>query len=179
MKIRLKNLMFFLVLIVVLSSCSSKKDTSASEVVAPTNLEDAKAPSFVKQDDFNNINWDDKNSTFKSENISMFGHKNKLGIIGSSLETDRTLKWFWNFWGVKNGKLTVVAYHKETTTISSMLMNSNTNKAQWSQTEIGGPTNGADATLPTTVKLSKPGKWALLVYLDDQLFDTIVIKVKE
>ncbi|MFJ7995276.1 hypothetical protein ACIQY5_24570 [Peribacillus frigoritolerans] len=42
----------------------------------------------------------------------------------------------------------------------------------------GGKINGADASLPSNVDLPKAGKWALLVYIDGKLFDTLVMDIK-
>lgn len=68
-----------------------------------------------------------------------------------------------------------MGYNQDTSTISPVLSD-----GSWSRTSIGGgEINGADASLPSNVELPKAGKWALLVYIGDQLFDTLVMDIKE
>lgn len=80
----------------------------------------------------------------------------------------------WHFWGIDQGKFTIVGYNQDTSTISPVLSD-----GSWSRTGVSsGKMNGADASLPSNVELPKAGKWALLVYIDDQLFDTLVMDIK-
>jgi hypothetical protein len=75
--------------------------------------------------------------------------------------------------GNTQGKLTVVAYHQESSRKEPLL------KSGYTTEFAGGALNGADATMPSNISLSASGKWALLVYIDEKLFDPLVINVKE
>lgn len=66
-----------------------------------------------------------------------------------------------------------VAYHQDTSTKEPLLISGYTTEFS------GGALYGADATMPSNVSLPASGKWALLVYIDEKLFDTLVISVKE
>ncbi|MDQ0272666.1 hypothetical protein [Cytobacillus purgationiresistens] len=84
-------------------------------------------------------------------------------------------KWMWHHWGVKNPestKLTVGGFHKETETVHQILIDG------WT-TELSGPNNGADAHMPSSVKIPQPGKWAIFLYTDNELFDTLVFNITE
>jgi hypothetical protein len=80
----------------------------------------------------------------------------------------------WHLWGenVENMELTVVGYHRETETVYPILIDG------WSKS-LGGPNNGADAHVPSTVKIPEPGEWAILLYTDGKLFDTLVFEINE
>nr|WP_145163905.1 hypothetical protein [Paenibacillus terrae] len=45
-------------------------------------------------------------------------------------------------------------------------------------TSLFGPNNGADAHLPFSMKLPKPGIWQLSAFIDEKLFGSINVEVK-
>ncbi|MGM9927295.1 MAG: DUF4871 domain-containing protein [Bacillus sp. (in: firmicutes)] len=177
MKARLSFTVLFLCLF-LLAGCVSEKDTEknvgkdGTQAVAQKESEDM--PSFVKEADFDQIDWNKVVTKIGTDGVSdIVGNSNKVGYIGSELQAKKVDKWLWHFFGKSQGSLTVVAYHQETSTKVPILTRGYT-------TEVAaGAMNGADATMPSNVSLPKSGKWALLVYIDEELFDTLVINVKE
>ncbi|WP_057913091.1 hypothetical protein [Peribacillus muralis] len=148
-----------------LSGCSQTK------VQQPPNNA---TPGFVTEKDVEEVDWIKNAAEFNTDAGSdMVGNEHKVGIIGPELKPNKIEKWLWHFWGIDKGKLTLVGYHKESKGISPVF-----SEAVWSRKGIGGgQLNGADASLPTNVVLTKAGKWAILIYIDGQLFDILVIEV--
>ena len=138
------------------------------EVVLPDDI-----PNFVQENDFKTINWDRKAVEFGDRGI--IGNKNKSGVIGVEMPSLNVQKWMWHLWGIentKNTKLTIVGFHKETETVHQILTDS------WT-TELASANNGADAHIPSSVKILKSGEWAILLYIDEKLFDILVYEIKE
>ncbi len=78
----------------------------------------------------------------------------------------------WHLWGVKNVDLTVVGFHRETGTVHQILIDG------WT-TDAYGPNNDADAHTPSSVKIPKPGEWAIFLYTDGKLFDKLIYEINE
>ncbi|MGG2027989.1 hypothetical protein AB1282_20010 [Gottfriedia sp. S16(2024)] len=99
------------------------------------------------------------------------GEKGK-GVVNPIVE-GKTDKYMWYFWGKDEelkGKMRVEGISekgkKETILTASSL-------------GIGAsPIEGANATLPSNMVFSKPGKWKLNVYIADKLFGKFVIYVQ-
>jgi hypothetical protein len=101
-------------------------------------------PNFVRNEDLNSIDWERKAVEFDG----FFGNEGKSGIIGDRSQVQNQ-KWMWHLWGVENpeGKtLTVVGVHREKRAIHKAMANG------WSVL-LGGPNNGADAHVPSSVTL--------------------------
>ncbi|MGE7913520.1 hypothetical protein [Lysinibacillus xylanilyticus] len=80
-----------------------------------------------------------------------------------------------HLWGIEEGrdsKLTIVGYHKESKTVHPILVDG------WT-IGLGGPVNGADAHTPSNVKIPKPGGWAILLYINESYFDTLIYDINE
>lgn len=105
----------------------------------------------------------------------MIGNENKTGIIGADLPSvEHNQKWMWHFWGIKDPtktELTVVGYHKDSKTVHQILTTG------WSM-DLSGSNNKAAAHAPSSVRLPKTGQWALLLYTNEKLFDTIILNIK-
>lgn len=123
--------------------CASDK-----AVDSKTSLPDD-IPNFVREIDFEKINWERKTVEFGDK--GMIGNENKSGVIGANMPSLKGQKWMWHFWGIENAentKLTVVGFHKESETIYQIL------KDGWTtELELGGEINGADAHIPSSVKI--------------------------
>jgi len=161
-----------LLLLIVITGCDlTKVDKESITISLPKDI-----PSFVTEKDFEKVNWNRTVTEFDTGTRSdMIGNKNKLGIIGPELKPNKTEKWLWHFWGIEEGEMTVVGYNKDTSKITPVLSD-----GVWSKDGVGGgKTEGADASLPSNVVLPEAGKWALLVYIDDKLFDILVYEIKE
>jgi hypothetical protein len=157
-----------------MGGCVPNKEKENEEVKPVIQNESNDIPSFVKEADFKQIDWDKMVTKIGSNgNSDILGNPNKVGYIGPDLLTKKIDKWLWHFFGKTQGKLTVVAYHQETSTKAPVL------KSGYTTEFSGGALYGADATMPSNVSLPAPGKWALLVYIDEELFDTLLISVKE
>jgi hypothetical protein len=157
--------LIFFSMMLVLVACTSK-ETVNQKIVLPNDI-----PDFVKESDFENIDWDRKAVKF-GERGSIIGNENKSGVIGADMPSLKGQKWMWHLWGVDDVDLTIVGFHKETKTVHKILINGWTIRAY-------GPNNGADAHAPSAVKIPKPGEWAILLYTNGKLFDTLVYEIKE
>ncbi|MEK3799102.1 hypothetical protein MHI18_12775 [Peribacillus sp. FSL H8-0477] len=165
MKIKSLFIALFICLF-VMSGCTSTT-VNPNKISLPEDV-----PNFVTEQDIQKIDWDRMAASFDT---GTRGNKNKLGLLGPELKPNEAGKWLWHFWGIDQGEFTLVGYNQDTSTISPVLSD-----GSWSRTSIGGgEINGADASLPSNVELPKAGKWALLVYIGDQLFDTLVMDIKE
>ncbi|MEB2300138.1 DUF4871 domain-containing protein [Lysinibacillus xylanilyticus] len=138
------------------------------EVALPNDL-----PDFVQESDFTSIDWGKKATGFGERGI--IGNANKSGVIGADMPSLNTQKWMWHLWGIEEGhdtKLTIVGYHKDSKTVHPILVDG------WT-TGLGGPVNGADAHTPSSVKIPKPGEWAILLYKNESYFDTLIYDITE
>jgi hypothetical protein len=165
---------FFLCLIVI-SGCESSK---VEEVQNPIKLNFPKdIPGFVTEKNFEKINWDKTAIEFDTgERSDMVGNKNKLGILAPELKPNEVQKWMWHLWEVDNAELTIVGFNKETETVHPILFERDTDNWYWTgKGKAMGAVNGADAHMPSNVKVPEPGKWAFIVYTDGKLFDILVM----
>ncbi|WLV25571.1 hypothetical protein QR721_05025 [Aciduricibacillus chroicocephali] len=128
-------------------------------------------PGFVKMSDFQDIDWS-KKATY-IDGGDLIGNKGKAAILGADASPiNNTPKWMWLLWGVKDVDLTVIGYEKYSNTVSKVLTGG------WTE-PVAGENDGADAHLPSNVELPKAGNWAMLLYCDGKLFDTIILDVKK
>lgn len=130
-------------------------------------------PNFVEESDLEKVDWDRKAVTF---NDNIIGNVNKSGVIGPDMPSINTnQKWMWHLWGIENPKetnLAIVGLHRESETVHQILT------AGWT-IGLAGENNGADAHAPSTVNIPKAGEWAILLYVDGNLFDVLVYDIKE
>ena len=97
----------------------------------------------------------------------IIGNENKSGVIGAAMPSLKSQKWMWHLWEIQNAentKLTVVGFPKESETVHQILIDG------WT-TGLAGANNGADAHIPSSVKIPQSGEWAILLYTDEKLFD--------
>ncbi|WP_342754681.1 hypothetical protein [Bacillus sp. PK3_68] len=165
---KLKSMAFvFLSMIFLVAGCSKSK-TVESQSVLPEDI-----PNFVKESDFEKVDWDKKAVRF---NGNIIGNKNKSGVIGADMPSiNVNQKWMWHLWGIessKETKLTVVGFHRETKTVHQIITTG------WT-IGLGGENNGADAHAPSSVNIPKAGEWAILLYTDGKLFDTLVYDINK
>lgn len=164
-KLKNLNLLITTILICVIFSGCVEED----KLTLPNSL-----PEFVLESDFDIIDWERKAVEFED----MIGNQNIVGVIGADMPSLIEQKWMWHLWGIDEDiekELTVVGYHKETKTVQPILINSN---SHWSIT-LGNENNGADAHAPSSVKFDKDGEWALLLYVNNELFDILVMNINE
>ncbi|MGM9955211.1 MAG: hypothetical protein ACI35J_05015 [Peribacillus sp.] len=163
-----------LVCLLVISGCTSSKVQEPEKTDEVSVIDET--PSFVTDKDLDQIDWERKAVEFRtSTNAKVIGNENRLGIIGPELKANKVEKWLWHFWGMDKGVATFVGYHRNTSTIHSVLID-----GEWSRGLTGSSAvNGADGSVPSNVMLPDAGEWAILVYSDGELFDTLVMDVKE
>jgi hypothetical protein len=114
-------------------------------------------------------------STFQSGQRTMIGTPKKLGVrceSGAFVE-HQTLKCAWHIWGdrsrLKNASFVVQGVHEGT----------NQTEFLFSTTLNDAPNLGADTHTPSNITFSKSGRWRMDVYIDHQLFGSIVVDVKK
>lgn len=117
----------------------------------------------------------------KSEDLKMVGIKNKLGILGPEPVAKKKDKFAWHFWGdkekLRSKHLKVIAVNNQTNKTEKVLTTRGTSNTFWEIGSPGGPNHGADAHLPSTMIFPSSGVWTLNVYLGDERFGTITLKV--
>jgi hypothetical protein len=172
----MKKIMFcFILAFALLMGCSVNKKEVYKETALPLEVSNT-----VKDSDLKRIDWNKTATTFNTGTRSdMVGNKMKIGIIGSEIKTNKIDKWMWHFWGIKGGKITIVGYNKKTSTVEPVLYNVNSKESYWSIDGLAGEVNGADSHMPSNVLLKESGKWAFLVYINNKLFDILVMDIKQ
>lgn len=165
MFLRKPSLVIVLFSLLLIGVACSQKSVTQNEIKFPEDI-----PEYVDEDDFDQINWENKAVEFGDRGI--IGNENKSGVIGAEMPSLNGQKWMWHLWGVDNGDLTIVGYHKESGTVHKILMDGWTIQAQ-------SPNNGADSHAPSSVKIPKIGEWAILLYVDGTLFDTLIYEINE
>ncbi|MFL1997965.1 hypothetical protein VYF65_003761 [Lysinibacillus irui] len=161
----MKRFVLLGVLLLLVVGCADKENITMPEDI----------PDFVQESDFASIDWSHKAVEFGDRGI--IGNANKSGVIGADMPSLSTQKWMWHLWGIDDSdsgstELTVVGYHKESKAIQPILVDG------WSIV-LGGPVNGADAHAPSSVKIPKPGEWALLLYTNGNYFDTLIYDIRQ
>lgn len=158
----------------VISGCTSSEVQETKKTDEVSLLDET--PSFVTDKDLDQIDWERKAVEFRtSTNAKITGNENRLGIIGPELKANKVEKWLWHFWGMEKGEVTFVGYHRDTSKIKPVL-----SEGEWSRELTGSSAvNGAEVSLPTNVMLPEKGEWAILVYSDGELFDTLVMEVQK
>ncbi|PAD66363.1 hypothetical protein CHH83_24375 [Bacillus sp. 7586-K] len=156
-------------LLLLLAACQSNdaSETKFKKVTIPDDV-----PEYVQESDFKKIDWDKKATMLVN---GIIGNEGKSGVIGADTPSLDGQKWMWHLWGVDDpskSTMTVVGYHKETETVHQILTDG------WT-TSLGAKQNGADAHIPSSVKIPKPGEWAILLYVDNKLFDLLVYDINE
>lgn len=144
----------------VVTACASNK------IVLSDNI-----PDFVQESDFENINWENKAVKFGDDG-KIIGNENKSGVIGADMPSLNGQKWMWHLWGVDEAELTVIGLHKKTNTVHQILTDG------WTK-HVSGANNGADSHAPSSVKIPKPGEWAILLYTNGEFFDTLIYEINE
>ncbi|USK68385.1 hypothetical protein [Peribacillus asahii] len=162
-----KLILTLFAMLFILVACTSDK-TVKKEIALPEDI-----PDFVRVSDFEKINWEKKAVEFGDRNI--IGNENRSGVIGADMPSLNGQKWMWHLWGVEvpeNKELTVVGFHKETEAVHQIFIDG------WTK-GLGSPNNGADAHIPSNVKIQESGDWAMLLYTDEKLFDILVFEINE
>ncbi|SES63004.1 hypothetical protein SAMN05216389_101149 [Oceanobacillus limi] len=158
-------LLSFISTLFVVVGCTSHE----TELNLPEDI-----PEFVQKSHFEEIDWENTAEKFGDRNI--IGNENKSGVIGTEMPSVRQIqKWMWHLWGIEEPgtiDLTVVGYHRETETVHKILTSGWTNS-------LYGPNNGADAHMPSSVELTETGEWAIFLYTNDTLFDTLIFDIDE
>lgn len=151
----------------MISGCS-KYETDENKMALPEDI-----PDYVDGSDFEKIDWNQKAVMFDG---TMMGNENKSGVIGANMPSlNNNQKWMWHLWGIESTgqtELTVVGFHREAKSIHQILT------IGWT-IGLAGENNGADAHIPSSVNIPKPGEWAILLYTDDKLFDILVFEINE
>ncbi len=155
------KLFLLLICLVIVAGCTNQ------EVKIPDT-----APDFIQKSDFQNIDWQKKAVEFGEYGV--VGNENKSGVIGADMPSLDRQKWMWHLWDVPpNAEVTIVGFHKETQKVYPLLF-----EDSWSL-KLSGPNNGADSHSPSSVKIPEKGEWAILLYIDDKLFDILIYDINE
>ncbi|MGM0882955.1 MAG: DUF4871 domain-containing protein [Bacillota bacterium] len=118
--------------------------------------------------------WE-KSPLFRSGSYEMRGIEGKLGFIDPGFKAGKGNKYMWHFWGSPEeleGNLSIKAVSQGSDEIIDIF-------PMIGEGGLGGPNNGADAHLPTSMTLPFPGKWRLLVYIGGQLHGSVIVNVAE
>jgi len=160
-----------------LSACSIWETNEKQVHSPPFAVSDMEKPPIkIDQHIIERIHWE-VSPVFPSGNDQMRGVPNKVGFIDAPFKANQDNKYMWHFWGdsIPEGKLTIVAVKKGSHKLAPALTVDG--KSVWTTGVPGGPNNGADAHIPSNIKLREPGTWALLVFLGNTYWDYVVIDV--
>lgn len=162
----MKRITFVFFTILLFSvACSSNENR---ELVLPDDI-----PDVVQLSDFDNLDWGKNAKEFGEHGV--IGNENKSGVIGADAPSLNGQKWMWHLWGIENPeetKLTVVGLHQASGTVQQILTSG------W-MLPLAGENNGADAHTPSSVQFKEKGKWMIMLYTNDSLFDTLVFDISE
>ncbi|MCY9659819.1 DUF4871 domain-containing protein [Paenibacillus chondroitinus] len=114
---------------------------------------------------------------FQSDVYWLRGFEKQVGFIDAGFKAGMVQKYIWHFWGTEeklNGPFEVKAIKEG----SDSLINVYASNPLSSANALGGPLNGADRALPTSMMLPEVGRWRLLPYVHGRLLDPIVVEVK-
>ncbi|MFZ4452549.1 hypothetical protein ACOYZY_12150 [Salibacterium aidingense] len=113
-------------------------------------------------------------ATFESGGYTMIGEEGTVGMIydknTSPFRAGVENKYMWHFWGEVD-ELNA-PFHVEGEKVST-----GETVDLFEAQELAEPNNGADAHIPSTLRLPSSGKWKLKAYLGDELVGTIVVNV--
>ncbi|MGE7603566.1 hypothetical protein ACQKL5_13925 [Peribacillus sp. NPDC097675] len=159
--------------LLVISGCTLtnvQESEETEKVSVPDNT-----PSLMEHD-LDGIDWTRQAVEFNTATgDKLFGNENRLAFIGPALKANKVNKWLWHFWGIEKSEATFVGYKRNTSKICPVLSD-----GEWSRSLTGSTgVNGAEMSMPSNVMLPEAGEWAILVYSDGELFDTLVVDVKE
>ncbi|MDQ0481796.1 DUF4871 domain-containing protein [Guptibacillus hwajinpoensis] len=156
------------------------EESSNNSLPVDSSMADEKGPPVdVDRKLIQNIDWE-VSETFNSGSFVMRGLPEKVAFIDEPFKENIGNKYMWHFWGdIPDGKLTVLAIKEGSNEIVPALIVSSYEDERyvWTSISPAGPNNGADAHLPSNMKLNEKGKWALLVYLGENHVDNIVVEV--
>ncbi|MCR8641991.1 DUF4871 domain-containing protein [Paenibacillus sp. N1-5-1-14] len=123
---------------------------------------------------------------FYSNDSPMVEVKGRLGILGPDFIANQVNKYMWHFWGTKE-ELALKPFRVEAINmrmnekVMALVTNSGTPREEhvWEYSGLGGPNNGADAHIPSSLQLPSSGQWQLNTYLGGKFFGAIIVDVME
>lgn len=101
----------------------------------------------------------------------MRGIGGRIGFIEAGFRAARSNRYFWHFWGSDKeleGPVKIMAVKQETGEI----------KEVYSAGQLRGELNGADRTAVALMTLPSAGRWMLIAYINDRLFDHVVVEAR-
>ncbi|BFT71952.1 DUF4871 domain-containing protein [Paenibacillus sp. P36] len=114
---------------------------------------------------------------FQSDVYLLRGFEKQVGFIDAGFKAGKDQKYIWHFWGTEeklNGPFEVKAIKEGSDNLIDVYASNPLSSAN----ALGGPLNGADRALPTSMMLPEVGRWRLLPYVHGKLLDPIVVEVK-
>jgi hypothetical protein len=119
--------------------------------------------------------------TFMSGDRKMVGVQGNIGILGPDFIADKVNKYMWHFWGT-NEELSQKPFRVEAIELQTGKKHPafviDAGGQVWERDGLGGPNNGADAHLPSSMVLPSSGLWQLNAYLGGKLKGSIIVDVK-
>ncbi|PZD97247.1 hypothetical protein DNH61_02480 [Paenibacillus sambharensis] len=134
-----------------------------------------------------NTETEDKLSpVFYSNGIALIGVEGTIGILGPEFIANKVNKYMWHFWGTSD-ELALRPFRVEAINLNTeqkvkaLVENGGTPQEElvWEYDSIAGPNNGADAHVPSNLKLPLAGIWQLDAYLGGKHKGSIVVEVNE
>lgn len=110
-------------------------------------------------------------STFNSGTFRMRGTEGRIGIMEAGFRGGRNNRYLWHFWGNEQelgGTFKLMAVQQESGELKELIPSAPLNKG----------INGADRMVLTSISLPSSGRWQLMAYIDDRLFDSIIVEVR-
>jgi hypothetical protein len=133
-------------------------------IVVNVNDKNAKETNEISEQDL------EISPKFEVGEHTMIGKKSKLGIIETTFVSGKEQGVYWLLWG-KTNDLVKGTFRLTAKTEGSQPITLADNQA------IAYGTKGADAQVPTVITIPSSGLWKFNVYINEELFESIVVDV--
>jgi hypothetical protein len=110
-------------------------------------------------------------STFNTGTFRMRGTEGRIGIMEAGFRGGRNNRYLWHFWGSEQelgGTFKLMAVQRESRELKELI----------SSAQLNNGVNGADRMLLTSLTLPSSGRWQLMAYINERLFDSIIVEVR-
>ncbi|MBP1989434.1 DUF4871 domain-containing protein [Paenibacillus eucommiae] len=121
---------------------------------------------------------------FISGNFRLQGIEGRIGVLTDGFVAGKGNKYMWHFWfnneeEINREDFKVEGVELKTGKVEKVLVvgsGTDDQETVWKyEGKLGGPNNGADAHIPSSIEIPTPGLWRLDAYLGDVYFGSITI----
>ncbi|MUK87883.1 hypothetical protein GMD78_05655 [Ornithinibacillus sp. L9] len=166
------KLIVFISVLIILIGCFPNNN-SEDQLESGNSSADKSLSTISEENDDHNL---EISPIFEVASYTMIGEKGRIGFIYDDEDTrfkpNQEQKYMWHFWGEPEeleGEFKVIGKNIDTGEEVTVFETEN----------LGGPNNGADAHIPSSMSLPSSGVWKLTAFVGGELFGTVVIECRE